>query len=388
MGVSCDHLPASFLALLGTWALQRTQSGGIRGIGPAPTWWTDLYGTQPAEGDLTSCLGLSEFLRAFLADATEFWRRDEPGKLASGEWQEGRCGGPSMHLEAIALCAPEGHLLFISLLGVDGHERQQIIQKAREGALRHHRDLEERRVHEGLLQRQQAELKRRVSERTAELRSANEQLRGEVSDRRLAEARLQTSLEQKQALLQEVHHRVKNNLQIIASLLDLQAGRAEGEVVRGLLAEARNRVRSMALAHESAYGADDITEVDLGRYVDLLVDAVGGSGTVTVDVAALSVDMDTVVALGLLLNELLTAALRRPVSQPEQRKIEVAIHRLEDERLELVARDSGGGLLKTGDAAVDDSLESQLVAALVRQLKGRAPAPECPGEDWTLVFPS
>jgi two-component sensor histidine kinase len=385
-------LPATVFAALGTWVVQRTRSGTLVGFGPAPAWWVDLFGSPLAAGDLTSHLRTSHFLGSFLADAEEFWHCGHPGTLASGTWQEGGADTPPYHLEATALCADEHHLLLISLLGVAGQERQQVIQKAREGALRHHRDEGEHRGRENLLQRQQAELERRVAARTAELQATNQELSDQVSERLLAETRLRASLEQVEALLREVHHRVKNNMQVITSLLNLQADRVSDAAAQRVLMETYNRVQSMALAHERAYRSGDLSSIELGQYIQSLVQGLQArspeleSATVRISVAPISLDISRVVSLGLLLNELLTGALGHSAQPGEARIIDVEVPSPKNEHLTLVLRDSGHGLLGRVAPVATDSLEAQLTATLVSQLGGRASAPQPPGSEWKMVF--
>ena len=144
----------------------------------------------------------------------------------------------------------------------------------------------------------------------AEVQRSNVMLESRVAERTLA---LQSSLDEKQALLKEVHHRVKNNLQVIASLLRMEGRRAAQPATKVVLAEMRDRIHSMALLHESLYRSGTFASVDLGEYLGTVARQVfdahttnGDAVRLVVDVAALQVGMDQALPCGLLVNELIS----------------------------------------------------------------------------------
>jgi len=185
---------------------------------------------------------------------------------------------------------------------------------------------------------------------------------------------LRRSLREKETLLKEVHHRVKNNLQIISSLLALQADAAAPELTRPLL-ESAVRVRSMALIHQQLYLADDLSHIDLGDYARSmareLVASLAPDARAEIDADAVPVSVDEAVPCGLVLNELLTNALKHGRSPDGRARVAVTL-RDHGDRYTLIVRDHGPGLpadfdlQRAGDAA---SLGMKLVVSLVQQLR-------------------
>lgn len=197
---------------------------------------------------------------------------------------------------------------------------------------------------------------------------------GQIAERDEA---LRTSLDEKEVLLKEVHHRVKNNLQIIASLLDLQAGTVTDAGSAEMLRESRNRVRSMALIHEHLYGTEALARIDLADYVrDLCSSLASSYGTgqvhVTTHVDDLAFDLDTAIPCGLVINELVSNALKYafPDDRAGSLRIEVREAAEGDEGYILTVDDDGIGLPDTVDPTDSPSLGLQLVSALIRQLRG------------------
>jgi len=199
-----------------------------------------------------------------------------------------------------------------------------------------------------------------------DLRGYAKVLRDET-ERRNAEQRMRASLAEKHALLQEIHHRVKNNLQVITSLLSIQAARIENPEVSAVLADTENRVRAIAALHESLYNSQDLANIEFGSYASNLVrNLVGFYGIdeerlkVTVNAADLVVDIGQAIPLGLILNELVVNAFKHafPNAQPGSLEVQLAYlrnhagnhpkrqeGRMLDEGLgQLVVKDDGVGL--------------------------------------------
>jgi len=188
--------------------------------------------------------------------------------------------------------------------------------------------------------------------------------------------RLAISLAEKSTLLKEVHHRIKNNLQVIASLLRLQADGVGDPRLTVALRESQNRVESMALIHEQLYETEDLREVDLARHAALLasnlvhsyaVDEGRISWNVRIEPVALTVDR--AIPAGLILNELISNALKHAF--PDGRKGSLSIEgRQSGGGVVLEVRDDGVGMPEGADPARPKSLGLEIIAILTRQLKG------------------
>lgn len=198
----------------------------------------------------------------------------------------------------------------------------------------------------------------------------------DVSPRKQFEEKLQQSLEEKEILLKEIHHRVKNNMQVISSLLSLQAGSSGDARVEALFAESQHRINSMALIHEKLYRSHDLARVDFAEYLkDLMehVAAVQGARArqVTLDVNAVGLELgiDTAIPCGLIVNELVSNAFKHGFPDGGRGTIRIKMHR-EENRVRLTVRDSGRGLPENIDFNEVTSLGMKLVLMLVRQLRG------------------
>ena len=209
----------------------------------------------------------------------------------------------------------------------------------------------------------------------------------EVTDRRQAE-----EARRKEVLLKEIHHRVKNNLQVISSLLALQAGATQDAVTRGLLQESRNRVHSMALIHEKLYRSTDEERINFSSYVrDLaahLRHSYAGNSehvTVDIDVPDITLDMDRLVPCGLIINELMSNALK--YAFPGGRSGTIRVHmRREDGRHVLTVSDDGVGLPPAVDMTNPRTLGLRIVNSLVSQLHGELALGSGPGASFSITF--
>lgn len=237
------------------------------------------------------------------------------------------------------------------------------------------RDLTERRQAEEELRRARDVLEVRVRERSADLLHSNEALQAEIAERRRAETRLLASLREKELLLKEIHHRVKNNLQIVSSLLRLQVGDSNDPRARAQLRESQDRIFSMALVHEQLYRSADLSAVDLAEYVRGLVPQLAGSynvetGSVTWSLEAEPVCLpaDAAIPCGLILNELVSNAFKHAFAQGRPGHLRVEVRR-NGEAVVMVVQDDGVGLPDGLDVRNTRSLGLQLVCSLVTQLR-------------------
>ncbi len=196
--------------------------------------------------------------------------------------------------------------------------------------------------------------------------------------RRRAEEKLRASLEEKDVLLRELHHRVKNNLQVISSLLALQARRVESTEAQEMFRESHNRVRSMALTHEQLYRTKNLTRVEFDPYLrDLTQSLLRGysvrPGAVTCRVRAggLSLPVDLAIPCGLMVNELVSNSLKHAFPDAATGRIEVSLTALDDGSTELAVTDDGCGLPPDLDFEGTRTLGLRLVRSLADQVDGR-----------------
>jgi PAS domain S-box-containing protein len=223
----------------------------------------------------------------------------------------------------------------------------------------------------------------------------------EITRRKRAEAATQAMLAEKTALLNEVHHRVKNNLQVISSLLRLESARSGQDETRLLLKSMQSRIQSMALLHETLYRAGTFAAVDLGAYLKQLaaqafrtLQTPEGGVRLEVDVTAVQVSMDQATPCGLLVNELISNALKHGFPDGRAGEVRIALHRVgTDEKaggsvrrceVRLCVSNTGVGLPPDFAQKRQSSLGLQLVTSLSRQLGGELVVG--PGATFSLVF--
>ena len=199
-----------------------------------------------------------------------------------------------------------------------------------------------------------------------------------ITPLRKAETALRTSLKEKEILLKEIHHRVKNNLQVISGLLDLQAHHITDEKGKNTYKESQNRVITMALIHEELYQTKDLAKVDFAKYIKVLTRNLLGSYGVKEDQVKLVMDtesvelvVDTAVPCGLILNELISNALKHAFKDGKKGTIRVSFKRVRDDLYEIAVSDDGGGVPEGTNVLESASLGLQLVAMLVEQLHGK-----------------
>ena len=200
----------------------------------------------------------------------------------------------------------------------------------------------------------------------------------DVTDRIRTDEQLRQSLEEKNALLKEVHHRVKNNLQIITSLLHLQASKIRDPVIRAALADSQNRVRSMALVHESLDGSRHFGRIDLGDYLNRLcsqlADSFGADPTrlqMSIDAMSTNVELEKAITCGLIVNELVCNSLKYAFPKEQRGRIHVSLTREDGQDYTLQITDDGIGLPSDIHLNHPQSLGLQLVRDLANQLDGR-----------------
>jgi PAS domain S-box-containing protein len=230
---------------------------------------------------------------------------------------------------------------------------------------------------EEVIRRANEDLERRVAERTESLTRTNIQLEQEIKARTTAEQEIQRSLEEKDLLLREIHHRVKNNLQIIASMLNLQSRTIKDENVLSAIRDSQSRVRAMALVHERIYRSHNIGEIDLRDYLQYMVQQLfmfhnipHAKITLTFTMDPITTDIDTIVPIGLIINEMVSNSLKHAF--PGERKGSIIIEgsNPSPDLLRFAYRDDGVGIPDDVDWKKPTSLGLRLISSLVEQCSG------------------
>jgi two-component sensor histidine kinase len=219
----------------------------------------------------------------------------------------------------------------------------------------------------------------------------------DITERKQAEETMRLALAEKTVLLKEVHHRVKNNLQIVISLLNLQSKEACPDAVRDILATTQNRVRSMALIHENLYQSESLACLNLTHYLEgLCTHLLRGAGPVNARVAIesqvenerISIELNQAVPCGLLINELVTNALKHAFPGERPGLIRVTLQRPSPQEVRLTVADDGVGLPAALDPHHSTSLGLRLVCLLTEQLHGTVTFERGQGTAVQILFPN
>jgi two-component sensor histidine kinase/PAS domain-containing protein len=215
----------------------------------------------------------------------------------------------------------------------------------------------------------------------------------DITERKQVEAQLQASLHEKEVLLKEIHHRVKNNLQVIASLLYLQSDHLKDPEDVALFEDTQNRVKSMALVHESLSRTGDLAHFNFAHYIESLTTHLFQSHVAEVSRISLDMeldeiafDVDTAIPCGLILNELLTNALKYAFPDGRSGNIHITL-RAAAEQVTLRVRDTGIGVPAGFDFRNTESLGLQLVGMMTEQLGGTLTLTRGGGTTFTISIP-
>jgi PAS domain S-box-containing protein len=214
----------------------------------------------------------------------------------------------------------------------------------------------------------------------------------DITARRAAEQRLQASLQEKELLLKEIHHRVKNNLQVVASMLTLQAELAADAGAKSMLEACRQRVTSMALVHEKLYGAADVRRMDLRELIrDIAAMLIAGSNAISLQMRSggepIVVDIETAFPASLIANELITNAIKHAFVGRSRGTISLDIELTTLGRVRLQVADDGVGGVTPETFEDGGSLGSTIVRRLVRQIGGVLAVEGGPGARISITFP-
>jgi PAS domain S-box-containing protein len=214
-----------------------------------------------------------------------------------------------------------------------------------------------------------------------------------ISERKKSEAQLREAFLEKEVLLKEIHHRVKNNLQIISSLLNLQSDYLHDAYDRELFQQSQNRVRAMALLHEKLYQSSNLARIDFGEYVQSLVASMFQTYKTSpavieyeIDVAKLEFDIDTAIPCGLIVGELVSNSLKHAFPDNRAGKITVSAAHIDACTIRLSVVDDGIGFDAHPETAQSHSLGWELVRTLAGQLGGSLHIQNTPGTHVQLIF--
>jgi two-component system, sensor histidine kinase PdtaS len=227
----------------------------------------------------------------------------------------------------------------------------------------------------------------------AQLARANRELQAEIAQRQHAEAQLRTALEQKAVLLRELHHRVKNNLQLITSLLNLQARYMGDPLTKQAFDDTRHRIRSMALMNSLLDDSGELASLDFGRYLRQLARQLSEAYGLSAQTVALSIQVPAEIRLptavgvpcGLLVHELLANALKHAFPAGLTGAVVVGMRR-EAGHYEILVADNGIGLPAAVEPATSRSLGFRLIIALTAQLGGALAVERGGGTRLRLTF--
>jgi PAS domain S-box-containing protein len=219
-------------------------------------------------------------------------------------------------------------------------------------------------------------------------------------ERKQVEEKLNSSLKEKEVLLKEIHHRVKNNMQVISSLLNLQSSRIKIPEILEMFKESQDRIRSMSLIHERLYQSADLAQIDFSHYIQNLAVHLFQSYRIKpetvvlkTDVRDVSLDINRAIPCGLIINELVSNSLKYAFPQVKDadtkkaKKGEINIRLIaNDGKVTLLVKDNGIGLPEDLDIETAESFGLQLVTTLVSQLNGRISIKRKPGSSFKITF--
>ena len=216
----------------------------------------------------------------------------------------------------------------------------------------------------------------------------------DLSERKQNEKRIHDALQEKELLLEEVHHRVKNNLQVIHSLLDLQALKIKDPDLVAMLRDSQNRIRSMSMIHQTLYQSHDFAQVEfqqfLGELLPNLMDSYGmvaGHVAMAIEAHHVKLPINEAIPCGLIVNELVSNALKHGFPSGQCGTVRVLMRQDDNHHIELAISNDGLGIPEHQNLERSGSLGLQLVQLLTRQLHGRLDVQRSGPTCFTLRFP-
>ena len=248
-------------------------------------------------------------------------------------------------------------LLFVSLLLYRAKQKQKINK---------------------VLQRSKQDLEIKVIARTSELAQINVELEKEIVERKKVEEKITESLNEKEILLREVHHRVKNNLQVISSILNLQAREGLDEQAYKMFKNTQDRVYSMSLIHEKLYIEDNLAKIDIRNYISGLINYLMGTYQINtrkikikLDIGDILFNVGTAVPCGLIINEIITNSIKYAFPEDKTGTIFVNMYKNKDTQITLTVGDDGVSFPQDFDQDKSDSIGLKLINLLSKQLRAK-----------------
>ncbi|MDP3035716.1 MAG: PAS domain S-box protein [Methanobacteriaceae archaeon] len=214
----------------------------------------------------------------------------------------------------------------------------------------------------------------------------------DITDRKKADEALKESLNEKEVLLREIHHRVKNNMQIISSLLNLQIQFEDFDETVSVLRESQGRIKSMSIVHEKLYRSDSFTKINFKEYLTSLISDIFYSYGVNkglikwdLDIEDVHMGFDTAIPLGLIINELVTNSVKYAFPEESKGKIKIIL-KLKDENYFLTVMDNGVGIPDNIKPEKTETLGLQLIISLINQLDGTMELDRSHGTKYKINF--
>jgi PAS domain S-box-containing protein len=257
-----------------------------------------------------------------------------------------------------------------------------------------HHDITERKRDQEALVNSRNELEQKVLARTQDLNETNVSLQAEIALRNTAESRIVTSLREKEMLLKEIHHRVKNNMQVISSLLFMQARAQKDEKVKEILKESQDRIKAIALVHEKLYQSTDLDRINYTDYLRKITEHLFESYKVDPTVITLHLNsekavlhIDKAVPCSLIINEMISNSLKHAFPGGRKGVITIDFRKGADNYV-LMFSDDGIGIPEGITFDRTESLGMQLIKGLTKQINGSIELDRTAGTKYTITFPA
>ncbi|MFQ3574098.1 MAG: PAS domain S-box protein, partial [Thermodesulfovibrionales bacterium] len=197
----------------------------------------------------------------------------------------------------------------------------------------------------------------------------------DISERKRHEQEMKNALQEKEMLIREIHHRVKNNMQVILSLINIQLSLINNQQVRSILTDLDSRIRSMAIVHETLYQSQELSLIDLREYTNKLVQSLNNSYArpnikVVVSCDSITIPFEQAIKIGLILNETVSNAMKHAFNDRDGGLIDIGVFMIDDRRLRIVVSDNGVGITDDVLNRKSTSLGFQMIGLMTKQMDG------------------